>query len=224
MNSTVHDRVCLVCTCRCWWGCAQKMGHRASLLCFWCDLPSVRWNLWGQRQVIDKERHEVTFPHSDVTACENPVTNPASVSAHFGFLPISIFGSFALPPPLSVPPDQTLSCVTDTFHYLSLTSLVTGSTLLAQTFPEMATENVNNKSKRKKKALSLVYVVSTSPSLMKRQFSCNTEECFCFLSGCCCFDPCRPYWQLVVLVLHQLKHISLFCNMDKERMCVVYLI
>lgn len=144
------------------------MGHRASLLRFDVALAlcARKHRLTPLRSETDKKRHKVIFPHSDVTTCENLVTNQSD-AGYFEFV------SF------SVPPDQTLSCVTDTCRE------VTGSTLLAQTW--------EHKKANKKEILALVYVVSTSPLLMKRQCSCNTEEYFCFLSGCCCFGPCRAY-------------------------------
>lgn len=49
------------------------------------------------------------------------------------------FGSFAPPPLSSTPPDQTLSCVTDTCRE------VTGSTPLAQTLTDKATQKSQQK-------------------------------------------------------------------------------
>lgn len=209
MKSAVYDCVCwLVSLCTSVHKTCDHAGvdegahgnwHTGLLCCvlMWPSLCAHKHRLTPLRSETDKKGHEITFPHSDVTACENPVTNQI-LSDYSEFLSISIFGSFALPTPLSpIPTHQTLSCVTDTCW----------ASIRVNTAGRNSCKHGNSIRAKPKKILALVYAVSTSPSLMKLQFSCNTVECFCFLSGCCCFDPCRPYWLLVLLVLHQLKLI-----------------
>lgn len=128
---------------------------------FWCDPRPVyvntAWHLWGQTLI---RKYMVTFPHSDVSACEILVRNQP-VSIHFEFLSF-LFGPPALLHPSSLPPDQTFSFISDYYRE------VTGSTLLAHTLTDMP---------HKRKSW-LLFTWLALPSLMKHQFSCYTGRMF----------------------------------------------
>lgn len=76
----------------------QKCDTGASLLCFDVAfaLHAQNYHLAPLRSETDKGRHEVTFPHSDVTACENPVAQQllslltSNVYQSLSFSPLSL--------------------------------------------------------------------------------------------------------------------------------------
>ena len=94
-----EESVWNVCTCRCSWGWhTEKCDTGASLLCFDVAfaLHAQNYRLAPLRSETDKGRHEVTFPHSDVTACENPVAQQllsllsSNVYQSLSFSPLSL--------------------------------------------------------------------------------------------------------------------------------------
>ena len=142
---------------------APKDGTQGFSAVFWCDPHSVHTNKsWNTSEVRGPIRkHMKKLSHSDVTACENLVT----------IQPV------------------TFNCLSFLFGYFA-----PGSPIPAERFPlshywlrHLQRWQLKNANKRE--IFALVFVVSTSPSLMKRQFPCNTEKCFCFLSGCLLFWP-----------------------------------
>lgn len=119
----LHEIYCLtISVCCCVWLCArahagEEVVHGKWHIGLLCCVSDVIFALCAQtapaplRSEVDKRRHGVNFPHSDVSACENPITTQL-VSSHFEFF--SFVLSLALPCLSSGSPKQTLACVIDT--------------------------------------------------------------------------------------------------------------